>query len=113
MGDPLEEYLGTYDDAAGGMFVQLDAAIRQAAPEQDGAIKYRLLSYTVDRDRRHWVCPVNATKSTLMTWDMPRDSEVDTAAEMGYVPIALATRNHFLANAEEISAEARARTRTR
>ena len=29
------------------------------------AIKYRLLSYTVDRDWRHWVCAVNATKSAV------------------------------------------------
>jgi hypothetical protein len=54
MGDPLEEYLAIYDDAAGRMFVALDAAIRQAAPELDVAIKYRLLSYTVDQDWRHW-----------------------------------------------------------
>ena len=53
MGDPLEEYLAIYDDAAGRMFVALDAAIRQAAPELDVAIKYRLLSYTVDQDWRH------------------------------------------------------------
>jgi hypothetical protein len=137
MGDPLEEYLAIYDDAAGRMFVALDAAIRQAAPELDVAIKYRLLSYTVDQDWRHWVCAVNATKSavclrflwgvllddplgvlrpgtsTLMTWDMPRDGDVDTAAVMSYVRNALAARDHFLANAEEISAAARARAHTR
>jgi hypothetical protein len=45
MGDPLEEYLAIYDDAAGRMFV---------APELVVAIKYRLLSYTVDQDWRHW-----------------------------------------------------------
>ena len=135
--DPLEEYLAIYDDAAGRMFVQLDAAIRQEAPELDVAIKYRLLSYTVDHDWRHWVCAVNATKSavclrflwgvllddplkvlrpgtsTLMTWDMPRGSDVDTAAVASYVRNALDTRDHFLANAEQISADARARARNR
>ena len=132
VGDPLEEYLAIYDDAAGHMFVALDAAIRAAAPELETAIKYRLLSYTVERDWRHWVCAVNATKSavclrflwgvllddplgvlrkgssTLMTWDIPRGAAVDSAAVASYVRNALATRNHFIANAAQISAEARA-----
>ena len=135
--DPLEEYLALYDDAAGRMFVQLDGAIRTAAPDIDVAIKYRLLSYTVDEDWRHWVCAVNATKnavclrflwgvllddplavlrpgtSTLMTWDMPRGTSVDTAAVASYVRDALATRDHFRANAEQISADARERARDR
>ena len=130
---PLEEYLQIYDDAAGVAFVQLDAAIRAAAPELESAIKYRLLSYTVERDWRHWVCAVNATKSavclrflwgvllddplgvlrpgtsTLMTWDLPRGTDVDAAAVGSYVRNALAERDHFLANAAEICAEARAR----
>jgi hypothetical protein len=91
----------------------------------------------VERDWRHWVCAVNATKSavclrflwgvllddpllvlrpgtsTLMTWDIPRGGAVDTAAVGSYVREALATRDHFLAHDREISAEARARTRTR
>ena len=135
--DPLEEYLTLYDEPAGRLFVQLDAAIREAAPELDVAIKYRLLSYTVDRDWRHWVCAVNATRSavclrflwgvllddphgvlrpgtsTLMTWDILRGSTVDTAAVRSYVLDALATRDHFLADAEKISAEARARAKSR
>jgi len=129
--DPLEEYLEIYDAGAGAVFVQLDDAIRQAGPELSVAIKYRLLSYTLDRDWRHWVCAVNATKSavclrflwgvllddplgvlrpgtsTLMTWDFPRGAEIDAAAVGSYVRNALATRDHFLANAEQISAEAR------
>ena len=133
MSGPLDEYLAIYDDAAGRLFVQLDAAIRGEAPELDVAIEYRLLSYTVDRDWRHWVCAVNATKSavclrflwgvllddplgvlrpgtsTLMTWDLPRGSTVDTAAVASYLRNALATRDHFLANAEQISADARGR----
>jgi hypothetical protein len=130
--DPLEEYLALYDEAAGQTFVQLDAVIREAAPELEVAIKYQLLSYTVERDWRHWVCAVNATKSavclrflwgvllddplgvlrkgssTLMTWDIPRGADVDTAAVASYVRKALATRDHFIANAAQISAEARA-----
>ena len=132
MPTPLEQYLEVYDDGAGAVFVQIDAAIRAAAPELETAIKYRLLSYTVERDWRHWVCAVNATKSavclrflwgvllddplgvlrkgssTLMTWDIPRGAAVDTAAVASYVRNALATRDHFIANAAQISAEARA-----
>ena len=52
MSTPLEQYLELYDEAAGAVFVQLDRAIRAAAPELDAAIKYRLLSYTVESDRR-------------------------------------------------------------
>jgi len=135
--DPLQDYLAIYDEAAGQMFVGLDRAIRQAAPELDAAIKYRLLSYTVEQDWRHWVCAVNATKSavclrflwgvllddplgvlragtsTLMTWDMPRGSDVGSEAVGHYVQDALATRDHFLANAAQISAEARERARAR
>jgi hypothetical protein len=130
---PLEQYLDIYDDEAGAVFVQLDAAIRAPAPELESAIKYRLLSYTVERDWRHWVCAVNATKSavclrflwgvllddplgvlrpgtsTLMTWDFPRGAEIDAAAVGRYVREALDRRGQFLGNAEEISAAARAK----
>jgi hypothetical protein len=130
---PLEQYLDVYDDEAGAVFVQLDDAIRAAAPELESAIKYRLLSYTVERDWRHWVCAVNATKSavclrflwgvllddplavlrpgtsTLMTWDLPRGADVDPDAVGRYVREALEKREHFLANADAISAAARAR----
>ncbi|MGY1803901.1 DUF1801 domain-containing protein [Blastococcus sp. SYSU D00922] len=132
-GDPLEEYLALYDEASGRLFVELDGAIRTAAPELDLAIKYRLLTYTVERDWRHWVCAVNATKSavclrflwgvllddplgvlrpgtsTLMTWDIPRGAQIDPAAVGAYVREALDEREHFLADAEEISAAARKR----
>jgi hypothetical protein len=134
---PLEQYLEVYDDEAGAVFVQLDAAIRAAAPELESAIKYRLLSYTVERDWRHWVCAVNATKSavclrflwgvllddplgvlrpgssTLTTWDIPRGSDVDAAAVGSYVRAALSKRAEFVADSARISAEARRRARTR
>ena len=133
MPTPLERYLDGYDDEAGTVFVQLDAAIRAAAPELESAIKYRLLSYTVERDWRHWVCAVNATKSavclrflwgvllddplgvlrpgtsTLMTWDMPRGAGVDVDAVGRYVREALEKRDRFLADQPAISAAARAR----
>ncbi len=133
MSTPLEQYLDVYDEAAGAVFVQLDRAIRAAAPELESAIKYRLLSYTVERDWRHWVCAVNATRfavclrflwgvllddplgvlrpgtSTLMTWDLPRGAEVDAEAVGRYVREALEKRDHFLAHHTEISAAARAK----
>jgi len=131
--EPLEQYLEVYDDEAGAAIVGLDSAIRAAAPELESAIKYRLLSYTVERDWRHWVCAVNATKSavclrflwgvllddplgvlrpgtsTLMTWDMPRGADVDADAVGRYVRDALDKRDHFLANDKETSAAARAK----
>jgi hypothetical protein len=130
---PLERYLDLYDEAAGAVFVQLDRAIRGAGPELESAIKYRLLSYTLEGDWRHWVCAVNATRSavclrflwgvllddplgvlrpgtsTLMTWDLPRGADVDADAVGRYVRDALDRRDHFLAHDEQISAAARAR----
>jgi hypothetical protein len=135
--DAVEEYLAIYDDEAGRLFVALDAAIRQAEPRLDVAVKYRLLTYTLDRDWRRWVCAVNATKSavclrflwgvllddplgvlrpgssTLMTWDLARDTEIDPTAVGTYVRDALAKRGVFLADAAAISAKARAAARER
>ena len=47
--------------------------------------------------------------STLMTWDLPRGADIDADAVGRYVREALDKRDHFLANADEISAAARAR----
>src|SRR4051794_17111835 len=46
--------------------------------------------------------------STLMTWDMPRGSTFDTAAVAGYVRDAPAGRDDVMADAQPISADARA-----
>jgi hypothetical protein len=134
---PLEEYLAGVDDAAVPTLRALDAAVRAAAPDLELAIKYRMPTYTLDGRWRQWVTALSVTKdavnlrflwgvllddplgvlrpgtSTLMTWDFPRGAEVDTAAVTSYVRNALATRDHYLANAEEIAAEARARARHR
>ena len=48
-----------------------------------------------------------------MTWDFPRGADVDAGAVGRYVREALDKRDHFLANAEAISAEARERARRR
>ena len=131
--DPLEQYVAGCDAGAVPTMRALDAAVRGASPDLDVAIKYRILTYTLDRDWRHWVCALNTTKnavclrflwgvllddplgvlrpgtSTLMTWDVPRGSDVDPAAVGAYVADALATRYHYLASAPEVAAAARQR----
>jgi hypothetical protein len=135
--DPLEEYLTAVDDAAAETLRALDAAIRAAAPELEVAIKYRMPTYTVDKRWRQWVVALSVTKdavnlrflwgvllhdplrvlrpgtSTLMTWDFPRGADVDADAVGRYVREALGTRDHYLANAETIAAEARENARNR
>jgi hypothetical protein len=44
-----------------------------------------------------------------MTWDMPRGADIDSDAVGRYVREALEKREHFLANADVSSADARAR----
>ena len=131
--DTFEDYLSGVDDAAAETLRDLDAAVRTAAPELAMAIKYRMPTYTVDGRWRQWVVALSATKdavnlrflwgvllddplgvlrpgtSTLMTWDFPRGVDVDTAAVTTYVREALDKRDHFLANADQISADAKAR----
>jgi hypothetical protein len=130
---PLDRYLEIYDAEAGAVLVELDRAIRAAAPALESAIKYRMPTYTLDGKWRHWVVALSVTKdavnlrflwgvllddplavlrpgtSTLMTWDFPRGSTVDAAAVGSYVRDALDKRDHFLANDKEISAAARAK----
>jgi hypothetical protein len=93
--------------------------------------------YTLERRWKQWVVGLSATKdavnlrflwgvllddplgvlrpgtSTLMTWDFPRGADVDADAVERYVREALDKRDHFLANAETVSAEARERARRR
>ena len=135
--EPLEEYLGQVDDPAAKTLRDLDAAIRAAAPELELAIKYRMPTYTLERKWRQWVVALSVTRdavnlrflwgvlledplkvlragtSTLMTWDFPRGAEVDARAVGDYVRDALAKRDQFLADAEAISAKARADARRR
>jgi hypothetical protein len=101
------------------------------------AIKYRMPTYTLDKRWRQWVVALSVTKdavnlrflwgvllddplevlrpgtSTLMTWDLPRGADVDAEAVGRYVREALDKRDHFLANADQISAEAREQARRR
>ena len=135
--DPLEAYLTGVDEGAAETLRALDAAIRAAAPELEVAIKYRMPLYTLERRWREWVVGLSVTKdavnlrflwgvllddplgvlrpgtSTLMTWDFARGADVDAGAVGRYVREALDRREHFLANAETISAEARENARNR
>jgi hypothetical protein len=135
--EPLDAYLATVDDAAAPTLRALDAAVRRAAPELELAIKYRMPTYALDGRWRQWVVALSATKaavnlrflwgvlledplhvlrpgsSTLMTWDFPRGADVDAEAVGRYVRAALDTRDHFLANADAIAAQARERARHR
>jgi hypothetical protein len=130
---PVEQFLAGQDEAAGAVLVQLDGAIRAAAPELESAIKYRMPTYTLEGRWRQWVVALSVTKdavnlrflwgvllddplgvlrpgtSTLMTWDFPRGAEVDADAVARYVRDALDKRDHFLAHDKEISAASRAR----
>ncbi|MGY1806258.1 DUF1801 domain-containing protein [Blastococcus sp. SYSU D00669] len=129
----LEEYLAGVDEAAHGTVRALDAVIRRVEPDLDVAVKYRLLMYTLDATWRQWVVAVGAStkgvqlrflwgvlmddprsvlragSSTLMTWDFAFGAEVDADAVAAYVREALARRETYLADAQRIAAEARAR----
>jgi hypothetical protein len=135
--DPLEEYLASIDEWSHPTVRALDAAVRSVEPEFDIAVKYRLLMYTLEKKWREWVVAIGTTKNTvqlrflwgvimddprqvlragssiLMTWDFPDGAEVDAAAVAGYVREALAKRDEFLANADQIATAARARAKER
>jgi hypothetical protein len=133
--EPLEQYLAAVDAAAAPTLRALDAAVREAAPDLELAIKYRMPTYTLEQKWRSWIVALSVTKdavnlrflwgvllddplrvlrpgsSTLMTWDFPRGADVDAAAVASYVRDALAKRDHYLADAEQIATDAKARRR--
>ncbi|MCP2268987.1 DUF1801 domain-containing protein [Actinokineospora diospyrosa] len=125
-----EEYAHRHTAEEAAVVLALHGAV-SAAHEFDVAVKYGLLMYTVDGGWRHWVAGINVTKrgaclrflwgvlledplhvlrkgsSTLMTWDFALDTEIDTVRVGDYVREAVAKREHFKANADEIAAEAK------
>jgi hypothetical protein len=128
----LEEYLSGVDPAAAPVVRALDEAVRAAHPGFDVAIKYRILTYALDADWRHWVCAVQATgkgvclrflygvlladplgvlragTSVLETWDMGLGDTVDAEAVGGYVREAVAKYAEYRADAPAIEAAAKA-----
>ena len=128
----LDLYLSDVDTSAAPALRALDGAVRDAGPDLAAAIKYRLLMYALHDDWRHWVCAINATKkgvclrflygvllddplgvlragtSTLMTWDLGLDQEIDATAVGGYVAEAVRKYDAFKADAGTISEASRA-----
>lgn len=128
---PLEAYLATVDPATEPQVRALDAAVRAAHPF-DVAIKYRLLTYALDRDWRTWVCAIDARPSrvslkflfgvlledpqrvlrpgtsVLESWDIPVGAGVDVQAVTAYVREAVATYPDYKARHAEVEAAAKA-----
>lgn len=128
----LETYLVDVDAEAAPALTALDAAITDAHPGFDIAVKYKILMYALNRDWRHWVCAINATKngvclrflygvmledphgvlrpgtSTLKTWDFRRGDDIDPAAVGAYVREAVGRYADYRANAREVTEAARA-----
>ena len=61
--DALAEYLASLDGDSAPVLTALDAAILDAYPDFDVAVKYRMLMYTLGRDWRNWVCAIGAAKN--------------------------------------------------
>lgn len=135
-GPVLEEYLTTVDEADAPTLRALDAAITAAHPALDVAIKYGLLMYTVGGDWRHWVCAINVQRSgaclrflygvlledplgvlrkgsaQLMTWDVPRGTDVDAGGVGTYVRDAVARHAYYREHAAEINAASKTAGKT-
>lgn len=130
--EALEAYLATVDAADAPAVRELHAAVLAAHPDFDVAVKYRILTYAVGADWRHWVCAVNVQRSglclrflagvlledprgvlrpgsaQLMTWDIARGEAIDTGAVGDYVREAVAVYPYYRANAAAVSASAKA-----
>lgn len=62
---PLDEYLAGVDPARAKLVIELDQLVRAAAPELCVAIKYRMLTYALERDWGHWVAALSVTKQAV------------------------------------------------
>lgn len=105
------------------MVVELDRAVRAAAPELECRISYGMLTFTLGKDRRAWICAIGTTKnavclrflygtylsdpekllrpgtSTLSTIDYTSLEQVDAAVVADYVKEAVAHHAEFKARA--------------
>ncbi|RLK53791.1 DUF1801 domain-containing protein [Actinokineospora cianjurensis] len=126
-----QEYADRHTPAEAAAVLALHEAVLAAAG-LDVAVKYGLLMYTVDGGWKHWVAGINVTRkgaclrflwgvllddplgvlragtATLMTWDIPIGTEIDTAQVGAYVREAVAKRDYFKANSDEVAAVAKA-----
>ena len=133
----LEAYLKGVEPRARPVVVDLDDAIREAQPDLDVAIKYKLLMYALRGDWRTWVCAIGAGNSgvalrflygvlltdskhvlragssVLMTWDFAFIDAVDSAAVGSYVSEAVDRYVEYKANSPKILEASRAAARAR
>ena len=134
---PLDAYLAALtargiDPRAVPIVRALDRAVRDAGPELESTIKYRILMYGLGGDWRTWVCAVDATtksvglrflygvilddphgvlragSSVLKTWDLGFDDAIDPGAIGGYVAEAIAKYPTYKAGAPAILEASRA-----
>lgn len=61
----LADFVAGLEPRFAPMVTELDRAIREAAPELESRISYQMLTYTLGKDRRAWVCAIGATKKTV------------------------------------------------
>jgi len=133
----LQTYLAGVDAAAAPLVVALDEAIRNAHPDFDVAISYKMLMYALRGDRGTWVCAIDAIRkgvclrflygvllddprgvlragsSVLKTWDFDFADVVDPAAVGAYVAEAVARNGEYKANRQEALDASRAAARAR
>jgi hypothetical protein len=128
MSDPvLEEYIASLVDPRGEPAVrELDRIIREARPDLESAIKYKILMYGLNRDFHTWVCAINSGRrhvsvnflygvmledakrvlrpgsSVLMSWDFAFDKEIDAAAVASYVAEAAAKNEDYKLNRQAV-----------
>lgn len=133
--------LGTYlvgvAPEATPLVVALDQAVRNAHPEFDVAIKYRILMYALHGDFRTWVCAIDAMRngvalrflygvllddpravlragtSVLKTWDFAFDEVIDPDAVGAYVAEAVARYDEYKANTSKVLDASRASAKPR
>lgn len=121
--EPRDEFLAGIDGRFAPIVIEIDRAVRGAAPELASRISYRMLTYTLGKDRRSWVCAVGTTKnavclrflygtylsdaakllrpgtSTLSTIDYTALEQVDARVVAAYVGEAVAHHAEFKARA--------------
>lgn len=46
----------------------IDRVVVATAPQLEARISYRMLTYTLDRDLRNWVCAIGVTSKAVCLW---------------------------------------------
>ncbi len=122
-GSARDNFLASIDPRFAPMVAEIDQAIRAAAPELESRVSYGMLTYTLGKDRRAWVCAIGTTKkavclrflygaylgdpgkllrpgtSTLSTIDYTSPEQVDAGVVAEYVREAVAHHAEFKARA--------------